>query len=382
MQRRVLTTKRKNKGFLALWLLGAACLFSSVPVLAQSNLKEGNNQYALYTKSGDVKQLDQARTYSDNAYKTRRDSLGFRNNLLRALVYSTLSVVDSNRTKKYSEDPLITAEKALENLTDRQLVFENEPEIKHATRFVANGHLMMANRALSEGKDQEAYDRFMKIHRMASDTYDVRHNLAVLSDRLGLRDEAIERYRELLQTPKTAKASYIQALADLYEKSDLELGLVNILVTGNEMYPEDRDILFRLINTYHARSSYDAIVPLADTAIEMDPESTDLRYILAFAFEETGDVERAKEQYEALIALDRNNYEGNLGLGLIHLQAYLDNPEDRASLNRAQDLLLRANQIKPSGVNTLRSLAVLYENKGDIIQLERVNNILDQLTLH
>lgn len=382
MHRRVLTTKRKSRNFLATLLLGAACLTNSVSAHAQSNLKEGNNQYALYTKSGDIKQLDQARTHADNAYKTRRDSMGFRNNLLRALVYSTLSVVDSNRTKKYTEDPLITAELALEKLTDRQLSFENEPEIKHATRFVANGHLILANRALSSGKDQEAYDRFIKIHSMASDTYDVRHNLAVLSDRLGHHEEAIERYLELLQSPKTAKASYIQALADLYEKTSLDLGLVNILITGHEMYPEDRDILFRLINTYHARESYDAIIPLADQAVEMDPESTDLRYILAFAFEETGDIKRAKEQYEALIALDRNNYEGNLGLGLIHLQAYLDNPADRAPLNRAQDLLLRANQIKPSGVNTLRSLAVLYENKGDIIQLERVNNILDQLTLH
>ena len=96
----------------------------------------------------------------------------------------------------------------------------------------------------------------------------------------------------------------------------------------------------------------------------------------------TGDQKSALESYERLIELDHNNYEGNLGIGLIYLEDYLKNPESRTAQNRAQEYLLRANQINPSGINTLRSLAVLYQQKGDIIQLERVNNILDQLTLH
>lgn len=92
------------------------CVGSQMDVFGQSNLKEGNNQYALYSNSGDVKQLDAARKHADDAYKTKRDSVSFRNNLLRALVYGTLSVVDSNRTRKYTEDPLITAELALARL--------------------------------------------------------------------------------------------------------------------------------------------------------------------------------------------------------------------------------------------------------------------------
>src|SRR5690606_7482300 len=110
-------------------ILVACLLTGSLVTLAQSNLHEGNNQYALYAKSGDRKQLEAARKFADEAFKTRRDSLHFRNNLLRALVYSTLSVVDSNRTLKYTEDPLVITHRALQKLTDRQLSFENEPEI-------------------------------------------------------------------------------------------------------------------------------------------------------------------------------------------------------------------------------------------------------------
>src|SRR5690606_19119762 len=75
-------------------------------VYGQSNEKEGNNFFALYTKTGDFANLEKAKKFSDDAYKERRDSSSYRNNLLRALVYSSLSVADSNRRLKYSKDPI------------------------------------------------------------------------------------------------------------------------------------------------------------------------------------------------------------------------------------------------------------------------------------
>lgn len=364
-------------------ILVCALSFSSVlGAYGQSNLKEGNNQYALYSKSGDVKQLDAARKFADEAYKTRRDSTSFRNNLLRALVYSTLSVVDSNRTRKYSEDPLVIAEQALSKLTDRQYRFENEPEINHASRYLANGHLIVANRALNKGEDERAYQSFLKIQAIAPETYQVEHNLALLSDRLNKNEEAVRRYEQLLGERKTARPSYIHALADIFSTTDQDLQLVNVLIRGQELYPNDKEILFRLINTYNSNQAYDAIVPLVEQAVKLDPENATLHYIAAYAFDVTGNRNSALESYQRLIELDKNNYEGNLGIGLIYLEDYLKNPNSRTAQNRAQDYLLRANQINPSGINTLRSLAVLYQQKGDIIQLERVNNILDQLTLH
>lgn len=368
--------------FLIHILIFTLCFSSVWGAYGQSNLKEGNNQYALYSKSGDIKQLDAARKFADDAYKTRRDSTSFRNNLLRALVYSTLSVVDSNRTRKYSEDPLVIAEQALSKLTDRQYRFENEPEINHASRYLANGHLIVANRALKKGEDELAYQSFLKVQSIAPDAYEVEHNLAVLSDRLNKNEEAINRYEALLSERRTADPVYIHALADIYAADGQDLSLVNILVRGHELYPNNKEILFRLINTYNANQAYDAIVPLVEQAVKLDPENAALHYIVAYALDVTGNRNAARESYQRLIELDRNNYEGNLGIGLIYLEDYLKNPNSLTAQNRAQDYLLRANQINPSGINTLRSLAVLYQQKGDIIQLERVNNILDQLTLH
>src|SRR5690606_24607902 len=101
-----------------------------------------------------------------------------------------------------------------------------------------------------------------------------------------------------------------------------------------------------------------------------------------FANEMEGNDDAAKKYYEKVISLDANNFEGNLELGLLYLKEYIADPNDEKVKNKAQEHLLRANQIQPSEVNTLKSLAVLYEQSGNVIQQERVNNILNQLTIN
>src|SRR5690606_37747918 len=105
--------------------------------VAQSNLKEGNNSFARYMQSKDFKQLEAARKFADDAFKTKRDSSNFRNILLRGLVYSTLAVVDSNRTQKYSVDPNDIALSALKRLTNKSIDFEFAPQIDYIQRSLA-----------------------------------------------------------------------------------------------------------------------------------------------------------------------------------------------------------------------------------------------------
>jgi len=351
-------------------------------VFAQSNLKEGNNQYALYSKSGDRKLLEAARKHSDDAYKTRRDTISFKNNLLRALVYSTLAVVDSNRTLKYTEDPLVISQRSLNKLTDRQLSFENEPEINHIIRNLANGHLIMGNKALNKKDYEQAYKQFRVVDSLESKTYNVQPNLAYLSHQLGFADEAIARYEALTNIQRTSKPAYIHNLADLYENKERTNLLINTLERGYEQFPENTSIIFRLINTLKEEQAYDAIVPLLDNALKLAPKNINLYNIAAYTYEMTGNPEKAKFCYEQMITLDKNSYYGNFGVGLIYLEEYVKNPKNRTIQTKAQEYLLKANQINPTGINALKSLAVLYQTKGDLVQLERVNNILDQLTLN
>lgn len=353
---------------------------SALPAAAQSNLKEGNNNFALYTKSKDLKHLEAARKFADAAYQTKRDSVNFRNVLLRGLVYSTLAVVDSNRKQKYTTDPADVGLSALRRLSNKSAATEYEPEINYIRRSLANAYLIKANRAVTAANLEEAYLQFHKVDSISESAIDVKHNLAVLSTKVGGNEDAIERYKSFTSQRETSSPVYILELAELYRKQGDNRSRLNTLLTGREQFPDDKEILFTLINTYLANEAYSAIVPLVDEAIAHEPENVNLNYIAGYANEMEGNNAEAKTFYKQVINLDDNNFEGNLELGLMYLREYIANPENEEKQNNAQNYLLRANQIQPSEVRALKSLAVLYDQSGDIIQKERVNSILNQLT--
>ncbi|MBK1440462.1 hypothetical protein JHJ32_10735 [Parapedobacter sp. ISTM3] len=363
--------------------IAALCAVSVLPVVAQSNLKEGNNNFALYTKSKDFKHLEAARKFADEAFKTKRDSVNFRNILLRGLVYSTLAVVDSNRTQKYTADPIDVASAALRRLTNnKQQSYEHGPQINYIRRSIANAYLIKANRAVAKANYEEAFHQYRKVDSISGSAIDVKHNLAVLSTKIGGTDDAIQRYEAFTAQRETSSPAYILELTALYGKKGDNRAILNTLLKGREQFPENKEILFALINTYVANEAYSAIVPIIEQAIAHEPENVNLNYIAGYANEMEGNHAAAKRFYEKVISLDANNFEGNLELGLLYLREYMANPDDEEKQNKAQEYLLRANQIRPSEVNTLKSLAVLYDQSGNIVQLERVNNILNQLTIN
>ncbi|SFC09981.1 hypothetical protein SAMN05421747_104147 [Parapedobacter composti] len=357
-------------------------LAGALPVAAQSNLKEGNNNFALYMKSKDFKHLEAARKFADAAFKTKRDSVNFRNNLLRGLVYSTLAMVDSNRTQKYSADPIDVASAALKRLTNnRQAGYEHETEIDYIKKSLANAYLIKANRAVGKGNFEEARSQYHKVDSLSGGAIDVKHNLAVLSAKTGGADDAIKRYEAFINQRETSSPVYILELAKLYREKKDRRAVLNTLLKGRQQFPENKEILFELISTHVANEAYAAIVPLVDEAIAHEPENVNLNYIAGYANEMEGNHAAAKKYYEKVIRLDANNFDANFELGLLYLKEFIANPDDSEKQNKAQEYLLRANQIRPSEVNALKSLAVLYDQSGNIIQLERVNNILNQLTI-
>lgn len=348
---------------------------------AQSNYMEGRNNFAMYLKSKDIKELEAARKFADATYQTRRDSASFKNNLLRGLVYSTLAVVDSNRTQKYMNDPIDVAMEAMEKVyaAPQQTQYENGSEIHYIRRSLANAHLIKANRATQAGNAAEALAHYSMVDSIGGDAYkDIRHNLAVLSGKTGDTGEAIERYKNLLKNDPDASPVYVLELADLYKQEDNQQAALQTLISGRQQFPKDKNILFQLINTYVVHDKYDAIIPLMDEALAHESENVDLNFIAGYAHEKVGNAETAKRFYEKVITLDPNNFEGNYELGLLYLKEYVKEADNLEKQNKAQEYLLKANQIKPSEINTLRSLAVLYDTAGNIIQLERVNNILNQ----
>lgn len=361
-----------------LLLLNSAFL-GSTSLFAQTLTKEATNAFALYNKTGDIKQLELARKKVDEGYKTYKDSITYKNNLLRSLVYSTLAYVDSNRKYSYPTDPINVAMFSFKKLNDRKLNIEHQEEITYIKKRLSQAYLSQARHALSYNNYPEAVNSFLHIDSLSSKNITIYHDLAILYERMGYNYKAIEFYQKVLQD--RSRPEYYLALSNLYESVRQYQKAVEITQQGRANFPDNKDLVFKELNYFSDAGNFQEVTKLIKNALRLDENNINLNYLAGFSYEMTGKTQQAEEYYKKVLSLDPNNYDANYALGLLYLNLYIQ--ESKSDLiNRAKQYLTKANEIDPNQIKTLQSLAILYRNTGEEIQLQRVNNKINQLKLN
>ncbi len=347
-------------------------------VVGQSNYKEASNSLARYMQSNDVKQLESAKKFIDAGYKTKRDSSNSRNNVLRAMIYSSLAYADSTRKIKSDKDPILIAKEAeaLIRPRDRDKL---ETEINYIHQNLIAAYIYKANKEIVEKKYADAYQSYLEVEKLGTKTSDVIYNLALLASQAGKTKEAILYYSELTKDTEADATKYLE-LAELYKKNKDMQQYLSTLETARTKFPENKQILFQLIEIYSLNKTFGAITPIIDEAITYEPKNLDLLYLAGYANENIGNVSQAKKYYQKIVQLDDNNYNANLALGLIFLNDFLKNMNNLEDQYNAQNYLLKANEIKPYDIGALKGLALYYKTVGDDSQLDRVNLLLNQLS--
>lgn len=373
-----LTRRMKNKNRYISSALGAILLLGANSAFGQSAYKEASNAFALYTQTGNIANLDNARKQIDNIYKTRRDSSKTRVNVLRAMVLSSIAYADSTRTIKLNADPIDLTYQTMDRI-DKKDRSGYSGEISYVNQNLAAALIYRANKSLENKKFDEAFADFSKVDALDAKSGDVTYNLALLASKAGKPEEAIKYYGKIHESGNMTPNQYIE-LANLYDQLDEKQKALSTLEEGRTKYAEDKAILFLLIDKYAKSNAYDAIVPIIEQAIKLEPENIELNYLAGYANENANNLEIAKTYYGKVLELDPNNYESNLALGLINLNAFLKDAENQEAQYNAQNYLLKANEIKPYEINALKSLALFYQKTEDETQLDRVNLLLNQLT--
>lgn len=359
--------------------LTASILFVclSTTVVAQSNYKESSNSFARYSIRGELKDLENAKKFIDAAYKTKRDSSSSKNNMLRAMVYSSLAYADSTRKIKGDKDHIDVTLQAVNRLRSKDHSnYKNE--LNYVNQNLIAAYIYKANKEIEKKEYEKAYNSFLEVERLGSQSEDVLRNLAFLSAQAGKTEEAINYYKKLVLTSQVEPMTYI-SLAKLYKANKDNQSYLNTLQKGRELYPADKTILFLLIDAFAANKTYQAITPIIGEAIKYEPENLDLYYLAGFANESTGNIAKAKKYYGKVLDLEDSNYDANLALGLIYLNEFLTNKNNLEAQYSAQDYLLKANGIKPYAENALKGLALFYETSDDQEQLDRVKTLLNQI---
>ncbi|WP_374164179.1 tetratricopeptide repeat protein [Arcticibacter sp. MXS-1] len=365
----------------SLLLLVLSGFFVNV-AFGQTMTKEAMNNFALYTSRGDFSFLEKAKKAIDDAYKTKKDSFSYKNNLIRSLVYSSLAYSDSTRKLSYAKDPIEETSFSFNRLKNPKLNDEHKPELDFVKTQLAKAWLIRANKALASYSYQEAYNAYLFVDSLNSDNdILVKHNLALLSEKLGYSARAIYYYEQLIADNRRSLPDYYLALSNLYESRNSNRSL-EILQEGRRVFPGNKDLLFKMINMYADNGSYSMVETVVADALRMDPDNPELNYLAGFSYDVLGRKAKAEDYYKKVINLEYNNYEGNYSLGLLYLDRYIkSNNNKETNLNLAKKYLTLAGEINPNSVNVLKSLAVLYNTSGDMIELEKVNDKLKQFIL-
>ena len=358
-------------------VLFIAAIVGTSSLFAQTPTKEAMNSFALYTSKREFSELEKARRNIDEAYKSRKDSLTYRNNLIRALVYSSLAFADSTRKLKYLKDPIDEAVSSLNRLKSSKQNYEHEPEIKFIRKQLAKAWLIKANRAANNLNYIQAYHSYLSVDSLDQNNFLVKYNIAVLSEKLGLIPQAIRYYEYLIKDKQRSQPDYYLALSNLYETVRNNSKSLEVLQEGRKVFPGNRDILFKEINIYIDNGSYASVEKLIGDALNLAPDNVSLNYVAGFAYDAMGKKSKAEEFYENVISLEQNSYEGHYALGLLYLDSYLKENDDK-NRNLSRKHLLRAGDINPNSVNVLKSLVVLYSHSGNTTELQKVNNKLKQ----
>ncbi|MBE8720451.1 hypothetical protein C4F40_06915 [Sphingobacterium sp. Ka21] len=358
----------------------ASLLFLTISgtVVAQSNYKESSNSFAKYSQTGELTHLESAKKFIDAAYKTRRDSSNTRVNLLRGMIYSSMAYADSTRKIKNDKDPIEITTHALSRIKPRDLS-NFQGELDYIKQNLAAAYIYKANKSIESENFEDAYSDFLQVEKLGSKGEDVTYNLALLASQTDKIDDAIFYYKKLIDNTDADAGKYLE-LANLYHKKSENQLYLNTLQTARTKFLDNKDVLFQLVEVYAQNKSYAAIVPIIDEALKFEPENIQLNYLAGFANENEQNIEAAKKYYAKVILLNEGNYDANLALGLIHLNAFLKDKNNLEAQYDAQSYLLKANEIKPYAVNTLKGLALFYEAADDVVQLDRVNMLLNQLS--
>jgi tetratricopeptide (TPR) repeat protein len=342
--------------------------------------KEALNSFAQYSSSKDIKKLENARKLIDNGYKTRVDSSAFRNNLIRSLVYSTLAALDSNLKYTYKKDPVdevlfsmkyVYGSKFEKNYSDRIVYIENQ---------LKQTYLFRANNSFKNRKYTDALKYFSLLDSIDNTTISVTHNLALLCQELGYFEKSLGYYQKLIE--KRPRPEYFMVAANLYETLSDETNTIRVLTAGTYAFPNNRDIIFKLLNILLNRNEYSEIMKFTSQALKLDENNINLNYLAGFSYEMTGNVTKAEEYYKAIININPNNYEANYALGLLYLNLYLKNKKQSGVIYASKFYLTKANEIDPNELKSLTSLSILYKQTGDITELQKINNRINQLKLN
>ena len=212
------------------------------------------------------------------------------------------------------------------------------------------------NNALKEfslGNKNEAYKKLKKIFNKNRNNHQLRYNLAVIEQSLGLYEAAKQNYNFLIKNNNNYKA--IINLYILYIKESnyiYALNLINKLITDN--YSNESIIKDKALVLYKLKK-YNESIQICEKFLKKN-NNLDLYNILGLNYLSKKDFDKSEEIFKKALEFEKNNAIILNSLGRLY-------HEKRDSKN-AEMFLLRAFKINNNSYEIINNLAGFYREEG------------------
>ncbi|WP_170227004.1 tetratricopeptide repeat protein [Luteibaculum oceani] len=286
--------------------------------------------------------------------------------------------------RTYVEDPLQKGVAAWKKCLKLDTKEKYSDDIKMKIPQTENMLLNMGVKMYNEEKFAEAYELFKTANIMASvldqsDSLAI-FNAAVSAEKAGQFEDAIEMYKLSSEIQYQTQSS-ILSMAKIYKENlNDTAAALNTLKEARTAYPNDQGLIIEELNIYLQGRKFQEAADNLELAIKNDPENAILHYALGSAYDNMGNIEKAKVSYKKALELKPDYFDAaynygamvyNQGVELTKQANELDyrtkgkqidalNAKANEKFKEAVVLLENAHNIDPEDKSTISSLTQLY----------------------
>lgn len=356
-------------------------LFSAAYAFSQSEtFKPVVNNLALYKQKKDLKFLTAAKKSVDSLVTTHADSVDIKKSVYRALVNSTIVYEDSLNTLKQPATLFTQTVDLVEKICKNKKAVSYQDQLDYIKRCLANVYIRQGFQYMNTSDFVNAEQSFLKAQKYVPSFKQLNFYIAYSSNKLGNLQDAAKYYTNLIDAD-TARASYIEAAANIYQSMGDTAKAVATIQKGLKRFPNDKLLLLNAANIFNNQKAYGLLLPLLEPLFNSYPNSADVAFVAANCYDNLDQYKKAEACYLRAIDMNGAAYEPVFNLGLLYFkESLLGAPNKDVDTRLAAEMMEKANEISPNDARALKVLQLIYTETQNKNQLIKVNNKLKQLT--
>ncbi len=375
-------------------ILTGLILLSATILFGQTNKVVSAYNYQRYGK------LDLAKQAIDEAVQNEKTIMNAKAWFYRGNIYYDIAMSIDSNFRKLDPDPLKVAYDSYTRAKELDTKGEYTTDIDRYTMAVAEGYYNQGvihyneqdykNSALSFEKSFNVNRNFGRIDTTAL------YNAAVAANLGNETQMAKQYYQQVIQLGYERPDVY-SSLADIYKADGDTAMAITVVEKGRELYPNDFNLLVSEINIFLATNEKEKAKQDLEIALEMDKSNPSIFFAVGTIYDQLGEIDKAVNAYKTAIELNPEYFEANYNLGALYVNQaaeILDKANDLpldavaeydAEKSKADEMLKtslpyleKSLELTPDDVNTMVSLKEIYTRLGMTEKLKVIDEKLKQ----